>query len=277
MSDRLHLPGLEDWTKPNVRKIFLPDPGHIIFEADLAQADAQTVAWEAEDEPLMSLFKAARTDPSIDLHSENAKDIYGLMRKPTRHERQMAKHGVHGANFGATPYRLAKTLDMTRQQASQFLNRWFRLHPAIKKWHRRVEDQLMETRQIANKFGYRRIFFGRIDNILPEALAWVPQSTTVIIIDKGLNNLCRNLPEAIPLLQVHDSIVGQYLINHHNWIRQRIIQEMTIEVPYDEPMTIPVDLEWSEESWGSVKPLPDPRKFGKYQRMAMANNGPQRS
>lgn len=242
----MKIPGIDEWQKPNVRKIFLPDPGHVMFDADLKQADAQTVAWEADDTPLKEIFKAG-----IDLHTQNAKDIYGLThREPTKHERQMAKHGVHGTNFGATAATLARKLDMTRQQADRFKKRWFQLHPAIAKWHRRVEDQLMRTRTVANKFGYREIFLGRVESILPEALAWVPQSTTVIIIDKGLINLCKFLPEAKMLLQVHDSLVGQYSIECDSWIRSRIKQYMTIEVPYDDPMTIPVELSLSTVSWG---------------------------
>ena len=37
---------------PQIRKFFVPDPGKILFDVDLAGADAQIVAWEANDEPL---------------------------------------------------------------------------------------------------------------------------------------------------------------------------------------------------------------------------------
>lgn len=248
----MNIPGLDAWVKPNIRQMFLPDPDCVLFEVDLAQSDAQVVAWEAHDQPLMDLFIAARTDPTIDLHTTNANDIYGLMgRKPTHNQRQMAKHGVHALNFGATPRTLAKKLDMTVHQATQFHARWFQLHPAIKKWHERVEHELMTTRTQRNKFGYRKIFFGRINNILGEALAWVPQSTTVNVIDKGFNNLCENLPWVQCLMQVHDSIVGQF--PEAFWHRRdEIRQQTTIEVPYDEPLIIPPGLAASRRSWGDA-------------------------
>lgn len=249
----MFIPGIDKWEKPNVRKMFLPDAGHIIFDIDLKQADAQTVAWEADDAPLKDFFKAAKTDDSLDLHTTNARDIYGPGATIDGHKRQMAKHGVHGTNFGASPARLAKTLDMTRHQADQFIKRWFQLHPAIKKWQRRVEDGLMRTRTVTNRFGYRRIFFGRLEHMLPEALAWVPQSTTVIIIDIGMGRVDERLPEAKLLLQVHDSAVGQYLKEDDTWIRPRLQELMTVEVPYDDPMTIPVELSISDISWGHCK------------------------
>lgn len=218
-----------------------------MFDVDLKQADAQTVAWEADDTVLKQMFREG-----ADLHTQNAKDIYNTFA-PTNHQRQMAKHGVHATNFGATPATLAKKLDMTRRQADSFINRWFQIHPAIKKWQRRIEDQLMQTRIVANRFGYRRIFFGRLEHMLPEALAWIPQSTTVIVIDKGLNNLSTNLPEAQVLLQVHDSLVGQYLLEHDSWIRPKIRENMLVEVPYDDPMTIEVELAISATSWGDCE------------------------
>lgn len=57
---------------PNVRKLIIPDPGYAIYEADLAGADAQVVAWEAEDDDLKSAFRAG-----LDVHSKNAEDMWG--------------------------------------------------------------------------------------------------------------------------------------------------------------------------------------------------------
>ena len=242
---------LEHFIKPNVRKIFLPDIGYTLFDVDLRQADAYTVAWESNDEVLKEMFRAG-----IDLHTQNAKDIFSLFREPNAHERQMAKHGVHGTNFGGSARTLAKKLDMTVHQATQFQARWFKLHPQIQKWHKRIEMQLMETRMIKNAFGYRRIFFDRVDGLLPEALAWVPQSTTVNVLDKGLLNIVTNIPEVQLLLQVHDSGLGQFRNFHYPTIRKRIQACMLIPVPYDDPMVIPVDISCSRVSWGNCKKVP---------------------
>jgi len=141
-------------------------------------------------------------------------------------------------------------------QATNFQNRWFALHPAIKKWHTRVENDLMASRTIYNAFGYRKIFFDRIDRILPEALAWVPQSTTVTVLDKGLLRLRKYLKSAIILIQVHDSLVGQFKHNLYPTIRKRIHDLMLIPVPYDDPLTIGVDIACSRKSWGDCTKVP---------------------
>jgi len=170
--DDMFIPGLQRWTKPNVRKIFLPDPDHVLFEVDLKQSDAQVVAWDADDPIMKQMFREG-----VDLHTENAKMIYACAT-PSPHQRQMAKHGVHATDFLVTPKTMAKKLDMTIQQATNFQKRWFDIHPWIPKWHRKLEMIAMKTRTSTNAFGYRRIFFDRIQSIMPEIIAFIPQSTT---------------------------------------------------------------------------------------------------
>jgi len=250
--------GIDKFIKPNVRKMFVPDMGHTMFDVDLMQSDAQIVAWEADDPILKEGFRAQLIDPSsFDLHTQNAKDIYQLIhRGPTKHERQMAKHGVHATDFGARPATMAKKLDMTMHQATNFQKRWFLLHPAIAKWHRRVEADLMQSRTITNAFGYRRIFFDRIESILPEALAWVPQSTTVNVIDKGILNLRKLVLILMLQIQVHDSAVGQFKNKYYHSIREQIRQAMLIPIPYDDPLTINVEIACSRKSWGDCTKVP---------------------
>lgn len=59
---------------PNVRKLFIPDPGYTIYEADLRGADAMVVAWEADDEDLKDAFRRG-----LDVHAKNAEDMLGSL------------------------------------------------------------------------------------------------------------------------------------------------------------------------------------------------------
>jgi len=233
--------------KPNVRKWFIPDPGYTMFDADLQQADAQIVAWEANDDELKEIFR----DPSRDLHNENAEVLFG---KLTPHSRQMAKTGVHAADYGASARTLARALGITMAMAEAFLRRWFGAHPKIKDWHKRIELELQTTRTVSNKFGFKIRYFGRVDTLLPEALAWIPQSTVAHIINVGLNLLDAH-PDVIPLIQVHDSIVGQF--KHTFYPRRSEIRDaLLVTVPYDDPLIIGVDITCSSKSWGHCKGVP---------------------
>ena len=233
---------------PNIRKLFIPDPDHIIFDCDLKQADAQVVAWEADDDELKAIFR----DPGADLHAENAKTIFGYSDKK---KRQLAKTGVHATNYGASARAVAIALGITIREAELFQLAWFKAHPGIRDWHRRVENDLAVSRSVRNTFGYWRYYFDRIEGILPQALAWIPQSTVALVIDHGLVNLDENVPEVDLLLQVHDSLVFQIHKKHVPSILPKVRDNLLITVPYNDPLIIPVDCAMSEKSWGDVEKI----------------------
>ena len=232
---------------PNVKKLFLPDIGYIIIDCDLAQADAQVVAWEADDDELKSIFR----DPTADLHSENAKTIFGTL---TKRNRQLAKAGVHATNYGAKARTLAATLGITVYEAERFQRTWFAAHPGIKAWHSEIDMQLAQSRTVSNRFGNRRYYFDRVEHLLPQALAWIPQSTVALVINRALVNVDKNMRGKVePLMQVHDSLVMQVKKAHYPACLPELKANMEIVVPYDDPLIIPVGLEASAKSWGEVK------------------------
>ena len=231
---------------PNVRKIFVPDPGYIIFDADLAKADAQVVAWEAGDEALKQLF---RESPDL-LHKQNAIDIFG---KNTPHTYAMAKRGVHLTNYLGTARTLAAALGITMKDAERFQRQWFGAHPAIPRWQEKIKHDLMTTRTIMNKFGYRRFYFGRLEEELKEAIAWIPQSTVACAINRGLLNIAQRLPEVDLLIQVHDSLVFQIREERVDELLPKVLKEMHIVVPYDDPLVIQVEAKSSKTSWGDCE------------------------
>ncbi len=238
---------------PNIRELFIPDDGFMIADADLAGADAQVVAWEAGDEQLKHFF---RTPTDKGLHTLNAETIFKVDMGPTGKRQPYylyAKKGVHATNYGASPPTVAAALGIKKADAERFQRIWFREHPAIKEWHNRVFYDLQTKRSVRNKFGFWRYYFDRVEGILPEALAWIPQSTVAITINKGWINLRKNLPQVQILLQVHDSLVFQYPKSEHPDILNEIQNLMTITIPYDDPLRIPVQVKVSEESWGACK------------------------
>jgi len=170
---------------PNVKKMFIPDGGYTIIDADLEKADAQIVAWESGDEELKQIFREGKN-----LHIENAKMIYGLSHVEKSNEQgspyHRAKQGVHAVNYGGRARRLAEVLDCTVHEADTFIKRWFSAHPRILAWHKRIQIELKQYRKVVNPFGFERFYFDRVESIFTEALAWVPQSSVAIVTNKGL-------------------------------------------------------------------------------------------
>lgn len=233
---------------PNLRSTIVPDEGWTIFNCDLERADLQVVAWEANDSDLMQKLKE-----HVDIHTENAKDLWGVA-SPTEQQRHFGKTFVHLTNYGGGARTCAIKCGITVHQADLLQRRWFQIHPGIKEWHQRTIAALHGTRTVTNKFGYRRVYFDRIDGILPEALAWVPQSSVSILISLMQMAIEDKLGSRAPiLLQVHDSIIGQYLTQHEADILPRIKAASHIAIPYPEPLYIPLDLATSTSSWGEVQ------------------------
>lgn len=240
---------------PNVRKLFKPDSGYVWFEGDLKGADAQVVAWEADDEDLKTSFRAG-----IDVHAKNAEDMWGVefTRLPKgsharRQKRQECKHTVHGCNYGCTPRTTAVQRGWTVHESERFHNRWFGLHPGIRtNFHGKVNRWLQKNNTVTNAFGFKRIFFDRPDNNFTEALAWIPQSTVAINTYAGFFQLEERWPEVEPLLQVHDSVCWQWPKAQIPQTKD-ILSALLVKTPYPDPLFIPWELKSGEKSWGELE------------------------
>ena len=242
---------------PNVRKLFLPDPGKVLVEVDLARADAQVVAWEADDETLKELFRA-----NADIHTANALAIFGGPGPIDKglpgyaawdFKRQKAKVGVHAVNYGCKAKTLSEHLNCSVAQAEDFINRWFSAHPKVLAWQRRVETDISLRGCVENKWGYKYHFFDRVDKLLPEALAWIGQSTVAITINQALVKIDELLPQVEILYQVHDSILMQLPEASAPSLIPHILDLCHVPIPYADPLIIPPTLQWSAKSWGDLK------------------------
>ncbi len=294
---------------PNIRKMFVPDYGCTIAEADLSGADAQVVAWEADDTSLKNAFKQG-----IKIHRYNARTMFEQETKDMEDVEvdnspyyKAVKRGVHATNYGASIPTLATNCGWSKAEASKFQSKWFALHPQIPEWHQRVERYLTGLQcwncdnldiildkpcsecgaqlgsTIKNRFGFRRIYFDRVDGgLVPQALAWVPQSTVNFCVELGWISISEG-PEYLmqfshselvlkkwkewlvnPVayekwkdivefkLQVHDSIVFQVPFAYEHKIPE-IAKDMLVRVPYADPLVIPSTVKMSRKSWGDCE------------------------
>ena len=251
------------FTIPNLRKIFIPDAQHVIYDADLVGADAQVVAWDADDADLKAAFRAG-----LDVHSYNAETMLGEQftrlspDDPHRAKlRKQQKQGVHSTNYGVSVRTLSQILGWTQHETDLWQRRWFGAHPKIKAWHTKVEMSLRTTRSVSNAFGYTITYFDRIDALLPQALAWIPQSTVAIVCFKGALACRKHIPNFKLLLNNHDSNVFQIPNAEIRTQLPEVERRLHITVPYDDPLTIPWELASSTVSWGDCKSRPWPSQL----------------
>jgi len=242
--------GSEELELPNVRSLFIPDSGCTFFDIDLSSADLRIVVWEA-DEPEMKAMLREGLDP----YTEVAKEFYhdpSLSKKDPR--RQLFKAFCHGTNYLGTAKGLAERLGLSVSEAEKTQKWYFGKFPRIKRWQDDLKDQVTKRRMVENVFGYRCYFFDRIEGtIFNQAAAWIPQSTVACLINRAYVEIDRTMPEVEILLQVHDSLAGQFPTIGGEQTAARIVQAAEIALPYSDPLIIPIGIKTSTRSWGDCE------------------------
>lgn len=262
---------------PPIRRLFVPKDGYVLIELDLKRADPQIVSKESGEESLLQAFR-----DGADVYSDMGKWLYEIQRL-TNEQRQWNKNGINACNYNAQAKTMATTLHTTQEKAARYIERWrgsSGLYPGIGKWHRRVDAQLRKTSTIYNIYGYRRFYTDRLENLLPKALAWQCSSAVSITIDRGMKHVFGPNPYGVPveimeedrfdpwsgveyvglpqvelLMQIHDSIIVQVPEETVDDIVPVIIKRMEVEIPYPEPLVIPVTVKVGtreKRSWGDL-------------------------
>lgn len=247
---------------PQVRNTFIPDPGWVWFDIDLAGADAQVVAWEAGDEDLKTAFRN-----KLKIHVKNGSDIWGHdvmhSRDPkgkTEPYYTRVKRGVHLTNYGGQIPTLAKKCAMSYSEAERFQQKWFSLHPAIVAWHERVMFDIQSTGRSANKMGWSIDWFTRPTlDVWRRALAWTPQSTVAAVAEEAMIRIYKERQSNKYFsrkyirfsLQVHDSIDFIVKLDYIPAVLPRVYELLhSILIPYDDPLIIPWGIKRGRKSWG---------------------------
>jgi hypothetical protein len=252
-----------DFSLPNIRKLFIPDPGKIIFDADLTGADAAVAAKECGG-AYFEAIKAGRKInveileycyPEVFLRWKNAPpELKDTVREPAYTK---CKNMHYGSIYVGSPRGISQAAAIPLPIVQRMQPWFFNLFPEVKGWHTRVQEQLYQTRGVKNAFGYRVVYFDRLDGLLPEAVNWICQSTVAIVCQRGSLLIRREFPEIDLLLQVHDSLVGQVDIRKAPEVLPRLRSRLnSIPVPYQpDPLTIPWGMKASRKSWGDCQDI----------------------
>lgn len=253
---------------PNIRKLFIPDPGKIIFDADLAGADAAVAAKECGG----SYWEAIRSGRKINNEileycypetfakwkaaPDEMKDV---VREPAYTK---GKNMHYGSLYVGSPPGISASAAIPIGIVQRMQPWFFSRFPTIKGWHNRVQEQLFATRGVKNAFDYRVVYFDRLDRLLPEAVNWICQSTVAIVCQRGSLIIRREFPDVQLLLQVHDSLVGQIDIRRAEAILPALrVRLNNIPIPYTgegkepDPLYIPWGIKASTRSWGDCQSI----------------------
>lgn len=237
---------------PWIRRMFVADPGKVLFYVDLSQAEARVVAWLARCPSLIELFESGR-----DIHYENSIRFFGFYDDE---HRITVKRVVHGSNYGEGPDRIiavaaADGLRLKREDVVRGQDFYFTTYPEIKtNWWEDVKRDLRSSRTLETPLGWKRQFFGRWDSVkfINEGLAFQPQCTVGILAELGMLSASR-VPDAEILLNEHDAVLGQCDTELADRTVPNIVRAMEIPVTiHGRTLTIPAEAKvgrnWAEAS-----------------------------
>lgn len=240
-----------DLELPNVRNLFLPDQDCEICDVDLSSADLRVVTAESRCSAMQELL-----DADLSPYVEVAKEYYSDASFNKKHPRYRDfKSLCHGSNYLGSAAGLADRIGLSTRDVAAAQDWYFGKFPEIRKWQNDVIGGMRSTRTVRNCFGYRRIYFDRIEGtIFNQAVAWIPQSTIGILINRIWDAVRTAAPWIRVLLQVHDSLVFCYPIARREEAQAIIQREARIRLPYSHAdIYIPIGWKTSIHSWGDCE------------------------
>ncbi|MCX8035100.1 MAG: DNA polymerase [Candidatus Dojkabacteria bacterium] len=131
-----------------IRRIFVAGEGRCFVSFDYSQIDLRVLAHECEDPEMIRFFVEDR-----DIHESTARLIFGT-DQITNEQRKFAKAINFGIVYGMEAYGLSKTLGISVEEASEFINLYFKKFAKVKDYFARIENEL-------DNFGYVKTFMGR--------------------------------------------------------------------------------------------------------------------
>jgi DNA polymerase-1 len=197
-----------------IRKAFAAPPGWLLVSADYSQIELRVMAHLSGDRRLIAAFHGDK-----DIHLQTSLDVFGEAagENPSAYRHQ-AKAINYGILYGQSDFGLARELKISRPEAQQIIEAYFKTYPGVEEWIRR---NLAEAREN----GHVRTLYGRI-RPMPElshsnhnvqksgeriATNAPVQGTAADIMKLAMLNMHRQLVasdlKARLLLQVHDELV----------------------------------------------------------------------
>lgn len=198
-----------------IRKAFVPScEDWFIVAADYSQIELRVLAHMANDEKLIAAFHE-----DMDIHTKTAMDVFHVSAEEvTSNMRRAAKAVNFGIVYGISDYGLSQNLNITRKEAAEFIERYFKSFPGVKEYMNRIVEQAREEGYVTTLLNRRRYLpdiTSRNYNLRSfaerTAMNTPIQGSAADIIKKAMVDIAnkmqqKNLKSRL-LLQVHDELI----------------------------------------------------------------------
>jgi len=197
-----------------IRKMFIPKPGHVLVDADYSQIELRVLAHIADDRVMQHAFAE-----NLDIHTVTASQVFGVAAENvTPLQRRHAKAVNFGIVYGISEFSLSEDIGVSRYEAKAYIESYLSNYAGVRSYMKRVVEE-------ARAQGYTQTLYGR-KRYIPElkssnfnvrqgaeriALNTPIQGTAADLIKLAMIRVDRALAEKFPdaklLLQVHDELI----------------------------------------------------------------------
>ena len=217
-----------------IRQAFIAPRGYRIVAADYSQIELRIMAHLSADPGLMKAFREGQ-----DVHRATAAEVFEVdVEEVSGDQRRKAKAINFGLMYGMSAFGLARQLHLGRNEAQQYIERYFERYPG-------VQQYMDRTRAVAREQGYVETLFGRRlhlpqinarNKMLAQAAERTAinapmQGTAADIIKRAMLAVAGWLegdgPDAKMIMQVHDELVFEVATNEVEAVSQKICSLMS--------------------------------------------------
>jgi DNA polymerase-1 len=228
-----------------IRQAFIAPQGYKIVAADYSQIELRIMAHLSKDAGLLKAFTEG-----LDVHSATAAEVFEVpLESVSGEQRRKAKAINFGLIYGMSAFGLAKQLHLGRQEAQQYIDRYFERYPG-------VAEYMDRTRAVAKEQGFVETLFGRrlyLPNINARnkmhaqaaertAINAPMQGTAADIIKRAMlavdDWLQLGDTDARMIMQVHDELVFEVATADVDPVRERICLLMSEAAELSVPLLV---------------------------------------
>ncbi len=194
-----------------IRRLFIPDEGNVLVDADYSQIELRVLAHMAGDSVMQEAFLSGQ-----DFHSATAARVFHTEATPEL--RRRAKAVNFGIIYGMSAFSLSQDIDVTVAEAKEYMDRYFDTYQGVRAYMDAVIQQGREMGYVATLYGRRRPLpelksANHIQRAFGErvALNMPIQGTAADIMKLAMIRVHRALKEADLqarlIMQVHDELI----------------------------------------------------------------------
>ena len=197
-----------------IRKMFVPKPGHVLVDADYSQIELRVLAHIAGDETMQEAFRTGQ-----DIHTVTASQVFAVPQSEvTALMRRHAKAVNFGIVYGISEFSLAEDIGVSRWEAKDYIDSYLAHYHGVRAYMKDVVAKAREDGSTTTLYGRKRYIpelsssnFNIRSGAERIALNTPIQGTAADLIKLAMlrvdNALRERFPEARLLLQVHDELI----------------------------------------------------------------------